>query len=130
MLGLNMNGRVTPMFFYVNWVSQDCLFSQGFQRWISRAVLKSPRFVVLGGTSTLFLFLKTGFDRMRVFQAISRMDFCGDAENPAFCSAWLEDEWSFFCLKLCFERLLAFPGILEMDFSGGAENPTFRSAWL
>ena len=94
MLGLKMNGRLTPTLFFVNWVLQDCLFSHGFQTWISRAMLNIPCFVVLGFkmnprvTSTLFFFVKLGVERLLVYQGISKMEFPGD-DNPTFCSAWL-----------------------------------------
>ena len=95
-LVFKMNPRVIPTFFgEVGFRKtacfprdfKDCLFSQGFGTWISWAMLKIPRFVVLGT-----LFVKSGFDRMLVFPGISKMALLDDAGNPTFYSPPFQHE--------------------------------------
>ena len=38
------------------------------------------------------IFVQSGFERMLVFPGISKADLLGDAENPTFYRAQLEDE--------------------------------------
>ena len=85
-----MNPRLTPRI-VVNRVSKECLFSQGFQKRISWAMLKIPRFIGLNFKMnprlTPTIFVQSGFERMLVFQGILKADLLGDAENPTFCRA-------------------------------------------
>ena len=80
-----MNPRQAPGF-SCNRVLKESLFSQGFQKRISWAMLKIPRFIGLNFKMnprlTPTIFVQSGFERMLVFPGISKADLLGDAENP------------------------------------------------